>query len=68
MSRENPCPVGYWGVRELNSGPGWVFWMAISETYQYFQACLREYADWKPSDQSSQILCTQRVNGTINAE
>ena len=47
-SRENPYRVGY-RVRELKSGPGRVYPMQIGKPPQYFQAGLREYADWWPT-------------------
>ena len=55
----------------FRTGPIRVYPMRIGKTPQYFQFCLRKYADWWPSDLSgrtfitglSQRLHAHRVNG-----
>ena len=45
-NREYLCRGGYW-VRKLISGPGpgRVYRMRLDKSPQYFQPCLREYAE-----------------------
>ena len=46
-NKENLCWVGY-QVGKLNSGPGpgRVYLVGLGQTPQYFQFCLRGYANW----------------------